>query len=58
MTNEMTDTKIAHFRNVREKMNAAENFIIEEGAKMGVKLTKAQAATFANIVLRVYNITD
>lgn len=39
---------------IREKMIKAEDFIIEEGKKMGITLTREQACIFANAVLKVY----
>lgn len=41
---------------VAEKARKVEAFIIAEGAKMGITLTVAQAATFAEVVRRVYEI--
>lgn len=40
---------------IREKMIKAEDFIIEEGKRMKIELTREQACIFANAVLSVYD---
>lgn len=45
-----------YFKEVRRKMDDAENFIIDEGKKMGIELTREQACIFANAVLKAYGI--
>lgn len=42
-------------RKIREDMIKAEDFIIEEAAKMKITLTREQACIFANAVLKVYS---
>lgn len=53
----MADTFDAEkFREVDRKARAAEDFIVQEAAKMGIELSAGQARIFANAALKAYGV--